>query len=342
MINPYENVDWGTVSYVQGISHEHGTTEATVQNLYGQGVRFLPMSNYYPSSPYYPASVYYPNITYEDLIFAPNAEQHNMGGPRVNVSTRLGSSCHVNSIGSMFSAGSPRGQEPLGCDGEDWRVVFNQIIGMLQYPDAGGICINHPRWSENALDVDDICNMHNMFPADVLGIEIYNQSCEENTQNGWSIDIWDAVLSRGIRSWGFCAADHGGEISSSHPAPRPFKGRNILLPEALTEYGCLKAYRTGRFYSKIENTDLCFTDITLSGSSLHVAVDSTDDASIDIICDGNHTLISSKSTDYAIPKNATYVRVEAITENDRIFSNPIMMTARTRKRGKVPFAIMYD
>lgn len=342
MINPYANVNWETTQYIQAVSHEHGTTAATVENLYDQGVRFLPMSNYYPSTPYYPASEYYPSVTHEDLIFAPNAEQHNMGGPRVNVSTRLGSSCHVNSIGSMFSAGSPRGQEPLGCNAEDWRVIFNQIIGMLQYPDAGGICINHVRWSENALDIDDVCNMHNMFPADVLGVEIYNQSCEENTQNGWSIDIWDSVLSRGIRSWGFCAADHGGEISSSHPAPRPFKGRNILLPETVTEHGCLKAYRDGRFYGKIDNTDLKFTNITLTDNLLSVSVDSTDDATIDFICDGSHHMQSGKNATYTIPDGSIYVRVESITANDRIFSNPIMLDVSVHKRGGIPFAVMYD
>lgn len=342
MINPYANVEWATANRVPAVSHEHGKAEQTVINLYDQGIRFLPMSNYYPSEPYYPGSTFFPGINYPDLIFAPNAEQHNMGGPRVNVATRLGSSCHVCSIGSMFSAGSPQGQTPLGCAGEDWRVVYNDIISLLLYPDAGGICINHPRWSERALDVDDICNMLTSFPDDVMGVEVYNQSCEDDTQTGWAVDIWDEVLIRGLRCWGFFAADHGGEISSAHPYPRPFYGRNILLVEDLTLYECLKAYREGRFYGQLSNTDLAFDSIRLTGRVLAVTVASDDAVTIRVVIDGRATEYSGRTAEVILPESVTYVRVEAHTEGDSIYSNPIMLKAGDTPRHKVPFAVMYD
>lgn len=338
MLNPYDGINWSSALRVPSLSHEHGTAEQTVVNLYQEGIRHIAMSNYYPSQPYYPASQYYPGISYADLLFSPNAEHHTLGGPRVNATSQLGSSAHFNSIGSTFSSGSPSGESPVGCDRQDWRVVFSDIIGMLQYADGGGISINHPVWSEASLDVDDVMAMLD-YADQVLGIEIYNQSCEDSTQNGWALEMWDEILLTGRRCWGFAVPDHGGEISSSHPIPRPFFGRNILLVPALTERDCLLAYRNGNFYAQLGKTDLRFTSIQTQGLTLTVTTENASE--IDVIIDGVPQTISGNSATVTLPSRAVYVRTAARSADDEIFSNPIIFREHGQTRRSVPFSILY-
>ncbi|MBO7146817.1 MAG: hypothetical protein J6W81_03615 [Lentisphaeria bacterium] len=52
--NPYQNVNWDTVSYVTGCTHMHCTTPEVLQKYINEGLEFATLSNYYPSTPWYP------------------------------------------------------------------------------------------------------------------------------------------------------------------------------------------------------------------------------------------------------------------------------------------------
>ena len=297
-----------------------------MQNLYDRGIRHIAMSNYYPSKPYYPLGDFYTG-TYDGLLTSPNAEHHNLGGLRTNGAT-LGGSCHICSVGSMFESGSESGSEPVGYGNLGWKNAFDGIIAQMQYADAGGITINHPIWSKNALDINDIFAMLDYSPK-VLGIEIYNQTCEDNSQNGWALSLWDEILLTGRKCWGFCVADHGGESSYAHPTPE-FSGRNVLLVDAFTEYDCLIAYADGRFYGKLNETDFHFTKITNESGYFTVAAPGAE--YINIVSDGVYTRYEGEWVSVYTPYNATYIRAEAHRSDDSLFTNPIILREEKKKK----------
>ena len=318
LYNPYADTNWSTVQKVCSVSHQHGTADATVQNLYNRGIRHIAMSNYYPSQPYYPYENFYTG-TYDGLLTSPNAEHHNLGGLRTNGAT-LGGSCHICSVGSLFRSGSESGSEPLGYGNQGWKNAFDSIIDALLYKDAGGITINHPEWSKNALNISDIFAMLD-YSTMVLGIEIYNQTCEDKTQNGWALNLWDEILLTGRKCWGFCVADHGGESSYAHPAPA-FSGRNVLLVDNFTEYDCLKAYTNGNFYGKLNETDFHFNNIEYNNGNFSVSAPGAE--YINIIIDGVYTRYEGSTVSVAIPYNSVYIRAEAHRSDDSLFTNPVI------------------
>lgn len=112
----------------------------------------------------------------------------------------------------------------------------------LQFPDGGGITVNHP-WMpaeelEEMLDFDDR----------VLGFEVWSVrpgfGLGQGVQDRW-YRLWDEMLRSGRRCFGFFVKDH-----------RLYgRGRNVLLVpplENLTreerEREALRAYREGRFF----------------------------------------------------------------------------------------------
>lgn len=269
----------------------------------------------------------------EGCIASPNAEHHNMKIRGVSKP-----SMHLNSLGSTFSSGSPQGETPVGCGGANCEDIIPQIFSALQYSDAGGLTVNHPIWTslkteevEYLLDFDDR----------VLGMEIFNASSTFGNSQGQGADptdmprqlaMWDDILYTGRRCWGFCVADHWGEYSED------WQGRNVLLVSSLTEYNCLKAYRDGKFYGRLKNSNLAFSGISVSGRQLSVTTQNAD--YIDIIVDKVATRTNGNSATMSIPANATYARVEAHNENDSIFSNPITFKTKKEKDQFIKNAMM--
>lgn len=326
MHNPYAGINWGTISKVSSCSHMHCLNQSDFDRIVNGGVKFVAISNYYPSKPDYPLSTNY--TVPSGIIGTVNAEQHNF-----RIYGALKSGLHINSLGSTFSSGSARGETPIGCDGTAVEGIIPKILNQLKYSDAGGITINHPIWS--GLKQNDIEYLLSIDER-VLGFEIYNANSQLGDANGEGADptdlarelvYWDNILSKGIRCFGFCVADHWGQYSSN------WTGRNILLVDELTEQKCLMAYRKGCFYGQINNTDLAFTNIGFNGTTLNVSTNNA--TSIKVIVNGNSTTYNSSSAIQSIPITATYVRVEAHSDDDSIFSNPIMI--REHKRTKTDF-----
>ena len=304
MYNPYSSADF--TKQIPSISHFHDDTSDAYAKLQEYGIRHLGISNYYPSKPEYPLSDYHTPFT--GAIECPNAEHHNFGNP-FGVTGRL----HMNGLGSTFESGSPSGQTPVGMGGMNWADGVDLILADLIYEDAGGVTINHPKWTR--MDAKACCTILDHDPR-ILGIEFYNQSSQEveNPPTGWSLDIWDQILKTGRRCFGLSVPDH------SHD---PIRGKNILLCDP-TVYDCLRAYRIGAFYGKVGLTDFAFTGITYENGTLSCSVNQS--ATITIITDSDSYTASGTTASRSIGANDyVYARIEAKTANDEIYSNPIFL-----------------
>lgn len=338
MINPYDEINWSTVRKTVGTTHDHCTTDAQLTHLKNGGVEFLTVSNYHPSAPFYPYSQQ-SGITYDmgDIIEARNAEHHNMGGKRADGLNDIGASVHVNSVGSSFSSGNPPEQEPpVGCNLTDWHVVFANIISHFNYLNGGGITLNHPKWTietRGGCDLNTYMKMLDFSPY-VLGIEFFNESCL-SYDTGWALDYWDEILSTGRRCWGFAVPDHGCQTKDN------WQGRIIYLTDTPTQETLLKALREGSFYSQINNTDLAFTGFDYNKQSGVLTVSTNNAQYLNVVVDGEYTRIDSSGVTFDVPKNAKYVRVEAHTSEDSIYSNPIMLTDSKKVRTGETLILMY-
>lgn len=329
MINPYSNVNWATAQQIATTTHNHvitnesgqevdpTVTTAYFRSLYNGGIRCFAISNYYPSAPMYPLEdfkEYIGGTVPDDIIEIPNAEQHNLAFNGLK-----GNSIHMNSIGSTFSSGQERGLSPSGYNGRIEDLV-NDIVSNMLYSDGGGITINHPTWTykQNLFAYDIIMSILDI-DSHIVGIEIFNTST-------WDTEIWDRILLTGRKCWGFAVPDH------YHKTHATWYGRNVLVVPSLTQRECLMAIKNGNMYAKYANTSLAFENISLTDNTLSVEV--SESATIRFISDGVVIAEHSNSTEaeFDTSKTFNYVRVEAETANDKIFSQPIMYYERARKK----------
>lgn len=323
MLNPYANVDWSNDSQIVTTTHDHvmdtnvsTTTKQHFDNLYNGGVRCFAISNYYPSAPMYPLSDYSAEIgsVPADIIELPNAEQHYIA-----IFGLTGNSVHINSLGSTFRSGSPRGQTPSGFNGGRVETLIKDVVNELLYSDGGGLTLNHPTWTynQNLFSMDIFCHLLDLDNR-VLGIEIFNTAT-------WDTELWDYILNTGRRCWGFAVPDH------YHKSHANWHGRNVLIIPELTQHECLKAFRNGNMYCKYANTNLKFTGIALEGGTLTASTN--EPATIKFVGDGivisetDNVTSASVNTDHLLQ----YVRIEAETATDRILSQPIMFSTQNRE-----------
>lgn len=309
MINPYSNIDWENVLQVPSVSHAHDRSQTDFDRLVDAGVRHVALSNYHPSEATYPLSDYF--SVPEGIIGSPNAEFYNMDI----------ASFHANGLGCIGYS------EPEPNSRMSWRVKLGNVLNGMQYDDAGGITLNHPHWTKatgGVLTNKDLLTMLD-WDSRVLGIEFYNATCEryEDLGVGWDLDTWDYILSTGRRCWGFCVPDHDAQANISSEPDYVWEGRNILLVSEFTEYECLKAYREGRFYGALRNTDLTFESISYSNGVLSVVTSNAD--YIDFVVNGSYNRVNGISATYNVPSNAVYVRVEASNSENTIYSQAITL-----------------
>jgi len=134
-----------------------------------------------------------------------------------------------------------------------WRDVFREAFDMLQYPDGGGMTLNHPTGK-----LADYLPMLDFDPR-VLGIEVWNQLTsgfgssrgfydQSGGPNLHFYQLWDDILRSGRRCWGFFVKDHNTYG----------RGRNVLLVPKLDamsttgrESAALRAYRQGAFFGSV-------------------------------------------------------------------------------------------
>lgn len=267
----------------------------------------------------------------EDVILSHNAEHHGFSN----------SNAHICSPGSSFASGTFDVHAnyhlnshgfPVGFGGT-WEEGFQGMLKGLDYPDAGGITINHPTWFSRFRD-EQVFKMLDFDPA-VLGIEIYNnysgrKNWFENPdyvapdeEQGFSLNLWDRILKTGRRCWGFCVPDH------SVCGNENWNGRSVLLVSEFSEYDCLRAYRLGQFYGCMQDSGLTIEEFDVSESEASVKLNSS--ARVRFVSDRGVLLdVVGKSASCNLPQvdgkaNLIYLRIEVLEDSgERLFLQPVL------------------
>jgi len=268
----------------------------------------------------------------EDAIISPNAEHHGFSN----------SKSHICCPGSSFTSGNIDPKEHYHLKrhgflvgfGGTWQEGFEGMIQNFVYPDGGGITINHPTWFSQ-LPKKQVFEMLD-FDDRVLGIEIYNNySAKKNwfesanykapaeSETGFSLNLWDRILSTGRQCWGFCVPDHSIKQSTN------WNGRSILLVSEFTEHNCLKAYRQGQFYGCLKDNGLTVKNFSATQSTISIALNTP--AIIKFITEtGIVSTVKGQRATYDIPQKGgspglVYVRIEVEDDSgERIFLQPVM------------------
>lgn len=267
-----------------------------------------------------------------NVILSHNAEHHGF----------TNSNAHICSPGSSFESGTFdvgnhfRLNEhgfPIGFGGT-WQEGFAGMIEKLDYPDGGGVVICHPTWFSRFSDAQVLEMLD--FDERVLGIEVYsdysankdwfaNEDYQRPDESapGYSLNMWDRVLSTGRRAWGFSVPDHnvckGGD----------WHGRCILLVSGFTEEECLRAYRNGSFYGCLKDNGLTVTQFEATES--RVSMEVSRKAEIRFVTNaGVARTVAGTSGAYELPlrdgkTDTVFVRVEVEDgSGERLFLQPVI------------------
>lgn len=251
---------------------------------------------------------------------APNAEHHFFADAHHML--------HICSPGAMLTSGTfDRQKEFLlnehgylsGCP-LPWRQAFSSLLDSMITPDGGGIVINHPNWSH--LMPEFICEMLD-FDERVLGIEVYNHD-SHGLLEGFSENIWDAILSTGRQCYGF--------FSQDHPTPdQRWCGRIVLLVESPTMENCLRAMRQGQFYGAITGNGLHFEYFDFDGKTLRAGTNRP--ALFKLLCRTGVADDSTYGTDFVwqLPEDQrekmVFLRLTVIEGRgeEKLFAQPVML-----------------
>lgn len=270
----------------------------------------------------------------KDAMLSHNAEHHGFSN----------SQAHICSPGSSFASGTFDVRShfqlnqhgfPVGFGGT-WQEAFEGMINGLDYPEGGGITINHPTWFSKFND-DQVKEMLD-FDERLLGIEIYNDySCKKNwqenpdyrspdePQQGFSLKLWDRILLTSRRCWGFCVPDHSAGSGD-------WSGRSLLVVGEQSDQACLKAYRDGSFYGCLTGQGPYVTSFEATDTLMSIAL--TDAAEIRFVVDAEvaATITGDRATFDVPQKNGSpdvvYVRVEIQhASGERLFLQPVRYAA---------------
>jgi hypothetical protein len=149
-----------------------------------------------------------------------------------------------------------------------------------------------------------------------LAIEVYNSHYGRPTRadpgpNPLYTDTWDALLTKGLRVWGFANDD-------SHDPPDFGRTATVANVEDRTPASLMKALKTGRFYG---TTGLMQEEVRVSGDAISVRLDS--EARGRFVGPGGKVLQESTSADFSFrASDEDYVRFEAEGPKGRIFLQP--------------------
>lgn len=220
-----------------------------------------------------------------------------------------------------------------------WRDVFREAFEKLQYPDGGGMTLNHPTGK-----MTDYLPMLD-FDSRVLGIEVWNQLTSgfgssrgfydhSGEPNLHFYKLWDDILRSGRPCWGFFVKDHNTFG----------RGRNVLLVPELAklspterEAAALRAYRQGTFFGSVaslaaseagevvapfDRSGFRFSRIVVRDDTLLLSVAGNDakrpKVQIRFVTDqGIASIVDSSNAEFPLKRNdsgqlvAQFVRVEA-------------------------------
>lgn len=153
------------------------------------------------------------------------------------------------------------------------------------------------------------------------GIEIYNRSAELIANRGYSLDVWDELLSTSGRMvWGYAVDDWHGNPQGLN------WGKIVVLSNAVTAEALKASLESGSFYSVAGTGGLRFRDISVSGRQ--IAVETNEPADIRFIGRRGNVLGSAQNTPsahYEVAGDELYVRIEAVSADGAttVYSNPV-------------------
>lgn len=303
MINPYKNINWESAQHVKSMSHMHLYCQKFFDKAIEAGFKHIASTNYQPSVPTYPVRKFFANVP-DDVIGSPNSEK---------VYT-IKCGVHFCALGS-FAMGHGHTEGATAT----WQEAFSHILSELQFPDGGGITINHPGYPDIPLEF--LLEMLN-YDERVLGIEIYNCGTFGYKTPTQFIDFWDSVLKTGKRCWGFSVVDWYGVRGE----PSTW-GSNVLLVPEFTEHACLKAYRDGAFYAQIKDTGLRFTSISFEDNKLSISTNRESEIKF-VTANGVVKTVIGTDAECCVSDGDVYIRAEAVELSDpdsHLFTNPVML-----------------
>ena len=299
--NPYKNIVWDNVSDIVSVSHAHCTTQEQFNTLKAK-YDHLAISNYHPSIPYYPLTNYFTDA--DGILASPNAEHFAFDD--------VSSGVHMNSVGGILAS------EDSGFNGTIFDAIeegYNSLI----VRNGGGMTLNHPNWSGlSASEVENIISFGGFF-----AIEIWNATCEQLTGTGYSLAIWDSILSNGKQIFGTCVPDHEAQYRPAEDR-HPF-GYNHMLTVNGTEEEILNAYRTGKFYGTLYNDGLTLENYGLSSGQIDIEVSEASTFLFKTATRSVSVDTPATTATFVVTDSDIYVRCEVTRGSNKLFTNAIIL-----------------
>lgn len=197
------------------------------------------------------------------------------------------------------------------------NLTLQEIINKIN-SSGGFTVICHPYWS--AIKSQGILNLSNF-----LGIEIYNNTCEQSKGKGYSLVHWDEILQENRKIWGF-AVDDTHFLSGENQENDIFGGFIMVKAPLLNKKEICNSIKEGFFYSStgvfIENLEIANNKIKIQFSPSVL---------VDFIGYGATGVRFSKKeeityAEYEIKGNEKYIRIEITDKNNKkAWTNPIFL-----------------
>lgn len=198
------------------------------------------------------------------------------------------------------------------------NYTAQEIIDRLNQQ-AGYPIIAHPYWS--GITSQELLGLKNY-----LGIEVFNNTCENLKGKGYSSVHWDELLQAGRQVWGLAVDD-----SHHHPGPYRrddlLKGFIMVRAKTLARKNILEAIEKGLFYS---STGVIIENITVADNL--VSVQSSPAAEIDFVsynaCGNRFSGIRKEITqaEFTLTGQERYLRIEITdSRNQKAWTNPICL-----------------
>ncbi len=217
-----------------------------------------------------------------------------------------------------------------------WHDELKHIVTLSDYQNfidecvaRGGIAIlAHPHWQKKDYWPEEYLDKLTGY----TGIEILNTSIEYDRAkftgeyDYWDIavDVWDMLLSRGIKVWGFGNDDfhHRKEFAKSF---------NLVKAKELTRDSIMKSVEKGSF---AVSTGVRLNDIMMDGETIKIDIDHGSENKI-FMAFGKEgkilkSVITSDNCFYYTPcGNEDYVRLQVILESGKtLFTQPFFIKDR--------------
>lgn len=365
ILNPYAGIDFQTASRVKAISHEHISNKNQVATAYNRGIRYFACVNYFPACPSYPLSNWH--FEYQDYASPTDLrlETFTTSGSIVSFIDQSGNTVYTDSLVQLPNAehafysntdglhfnvlGSLYGECTNGTRKKgEWS---EESLGMKRNKWYG----LHPKWDIKDINAQYLEPSNQLFPGKVFGtinhtynekavrklleecpevfkaIEIVNQGSSEAKCNKFR-DLWDKLLSEGIRIWGTSAIDW----QSLGPDGNPRLGAcNVLMINDYDSHTLLEkselgldAYISGAYFpAGLAIFDVL--DFCADTESIRIQVSGIPSEIVIVTNLGKRVLNGQNSIDYQIEDNVSFVRFEFwyrdLSGNviDYLFTNPV-------------------